>query len=70
MHTWAERDDARPGLIEIDLVWHDGGNRAGGHAFTLTVNDMATGWNGNRSLPDKTVDACRLAVGVVLLGTP
>ena len=54
VRTWAEWDDARPGFVEVDLVWHDGGNRAGGHAFTLTVTDIATGWTENRSVPDKT----------------
>jgi Integrase core domain len=54
VRTWAEWDDARPGFVEIDLVWHDGGNRGGGHAFTLTVTDIATGWTENRSVPDKT----------------
>lgn len=33
VRTWAEWDDARPGFVEIDLVWHDGGNRAGGHGL-------------------------------------
>jgi hypothetical protein len=60
VRTWAEWDDARPGFVEIDLVWHDGGNRAGGHAFTLTVTDIATGWTENRSVPDKTAK-CVLA---------
>src|SRR5246127_5130896 len=41
VRSWAEWYDARPGFVEIDLVWHDGGNRAGGHAFTLTVTDIA-----------------------------
>src|ERR1700739_1785402 len=54
VRTWAEWGEARPGFVEIDLVWHDGGNRAGGHAFTLTVTDIATGWTENRSVPDKT----------------
>ncbi|HYJ57531.1 MAG TPA: transposase, partial [Mycobacterium sp.] len=44
VRTWAEWDDARPGFVEIDTVFHDGGNRGGGHAFTLTVTDIATGW--------------------------
>src|ERR1700741_1106801 len=39
VRTWAEWDDARPGFVEIDLVFHAGGNRGGGHAFTLTVPD-------------------------------
>jgi hypothetical protein len=60
VRTWAEWDDAAPGFVEIDLVWHDGGNRAGGHAFTLTVTDIATGWTENRSVPDKTAK-CVLA---------
>lgn len=55
VRTWAEWDEARPGFVEIDLVWHDGGTRGGGHAFTLTVTDIATGWTENRSVPDKTV---------------
>ncbi|OBK84485.1 integrase catalytic domain-containing protein [Mycolicibacter sinensis] len=60
VRTWAEWDDARPGFVEIDLVWHDGGIRGGGHAFTLTVTDIATGWTENRSVPEKT-STCVLA---------
>ena len=61
VRTWAEWDDARPGFVEIDLVWHDGGNPRGtAHAFTLTVTDIATGWTENRSIPDKTAK-CVLA---------
>jgi Integrase core domain len=54
VRTWAEWDDARPGFVEIDLVCHDGGIRGGGHAFTLTVTDIATGWTETRSIPEKT----------------
>lgn len=54
VRTWAEWDDARPGFVEIDLVWHDGGIRGGTHAFTLTVTDIASGWTENRCVPDKT----------------
>ncbi|AEF37121.1 integrase catalytic subunit [Mycolicibacter sinensis] len=60
VRTWAEWDDARPGFVEIDLVWHDGGIRGGGHAFTLTVTDIATGWTENRSVPERT-SKCVLA---------
>lgn len=60
VRTWAEWDEARPGFVEIDLVWHDGGNRGGGHVFTLTVTDIATGWTENRSVPDKSAK-CVLA---------
>lgn len=55
VRTWAEWDDAIPGFVEIGLVWHDGGNPRGPHAFTLTVTDIATGWTENRSVPNKTV---------------
>jgi transposase InsO family protein len=54
VRTWAEWDDAVPGFVEIDTVFHDGGNRGGGHAFTLTVTDIATGWTESRSLPDRS----------------
>lgn len=60
VRTWAQWDDARPGFVEIDLVWHDGGTRGAAHAFTLTVTDIATGWTENRSVPDKTAK-CILA---------
>lgn len=60
VRTWADWDDARPGFVEVDLVWHDGGIRGGNHAFTLTVTDIATGWTQNRSVPDKTAK-CVLA---------
>ena len=60
VRTWAEWDDAVPGFVEIDTVFHDGGNRGGVHAFTLTVTDIATGWTENRSIPDRTAK-CVLA---------
>lgn len=60
VRTWAEWNDAVPGFVEIDLVWHDGGIRGGGHAFTLTVTDIATGWTENRSVPERT-SKCVLA---------
>jgi Integrase core domain len=53
VRTWAEWDDVVPGFVEIDTVFHDGGNRGGGHAFTLTVTDIATGWTESRSLPNR-----------------
>jgi hypothetical protein len=49
IRTWAEWHDAVPGFVEIDLVGHEGGNATGGHCYTLTVADIATGWTVNRS---------------------
>ena len=40
MRTCADRDDAVPGFVEIDLAAPDGG-RPGQHAWTLTVTDFA-----------------------------
>ena len=42
-----------PGLVEIDLVGHDGSNSSGQFCFTLPVTDIATGWTVNRSVPNK-----------------
>src|ERR1035437_9757919 len=53
IRTLAQWDDAAPGLVEIDLVGHEGGNAIGEHAYTLTVTDIATGWTENRSVPNK-----------------
>lgn len=53
VRTWADRDDAVPGFVEIDLVGHEGGNSSGEFCFTLTVTDVATGWTINRSVRNK-----------------
>ena len=54
VRTWAEWDDAWPGFVEVDLVWHDGGIRGRDLAFTLPVTEIASGWTENRSVRDKT----------------
>jgi len=53
IRTWAQWDDAVPGLVEIDLVGHEGGNAEGEHCYTLTVTDISTGWTQNRSVQNK-----------------
>lgn len=70
VRTWAEWDDARPGFVEVDLVWHDGGVRGGNHAFTLTVTDIATGWTENRSVPDKTAKCVLAALNAIARTMP
>jgi Integrase core domain len=70
VRTWADWDDARPGFVEVDLVWHDGGNRGGNHAFTLTVTDIATGWTENRSVPDKTAKSVLAALNDIARKMP
>ncbi len=70
VRTWAEWDDARPGFVEIDSVWHDGGIRGGGHASTLTVTDIATGWTENRSMPERTGKCVKAALDDIARAMP
>jgi hypothetical protein len=70
VRTWADWDDAVPGFVEIDLVFHDGGIRGGGHAFTLTVTDIATGWTENRSVPSKTANCVIAALNHIAQTMP
>ncbi len=70
VRTWAQWDDAVPGFVEIDTVFHDGGNRGGGHAFTLTVTDIATGWTESHSLPDRTAKHIVAALNQVSAAMP
>lgn len=70
VRTWAEWDDAVPGFVEIDTVFHDGGNRGGSHAFTLTVTDIATGWTESRSLPDRAAKHIVAALNHIAAAMP
>jgi transposase InsO family protein len=70
VRTWADWDDAVPGFVEIDTVFHDGGHRGGGHAFTLTVTDIATGWTENRSLPDRAAKTVLAALNHIAAAMP
>ncbi|SBS78862.1 Integrase, catalytic region [uncultured Mycobacterium sp.] len=70
VRTWAEWDDAVPGFVEIDTVFHDGGNRGGGHAFTLTVTDIATGWTESRSMPDRMAKHVLAALNHIAAAMP
>lgn len=44
VRTFAERDQDRPGFVEIDLVGHEGGDARGEFAYSLCVTDVASGW--------------------------
>ncbi|BBZ38179.1 integrase catalytic domain-containing protein [Mycobacterium conspicuum] len=70
VRTWAEWDDAVPGFVEIDTVFHDGGHRGGRHAFTLTVTDIATGWTENRSIPDRAAKSVLAALNHIAATMP
>ena len=70
VRTWADWDDAVPGFVEIDTVFHDGGHRGGGHAFSLTVTDIATGWTESRSLPDRMANHILAALNHIAAALP
>jgi hypothetical protein len=53
MRTWADWDDQRPGLVEIDLVGHEDRDNNGDFASSLTVTDIATGWSEVRTVQNK-----------------
>ncbi len=66
----AQWDEAVPGFVEIDTVFHDGGSRGGGHAFTLTVTDIATGWTESRSMPDRAAKRVIAALNHIAAAIP
>ena len=66
----AQWDEAVPGFVEIDTVFHDGGSRGGGHAFTLTVTDIATGWTESRSMPDRAAKRVVAALNHIAAAMP
>ena len=75
IRTWSEWDEAKPGLLEIDLVGHEGGNPNGEFCCTLTMTDVATGWTLNRAVKNKAavwvaeaVDHIRRVLPFPLLG--
>ena len=44
IRTYADRDDARPGFVKVDLVAHCGESIEGQLLNTLTTTDVSTGW--------------------------
>ncbi|MCA1552781.1 MAG: hypothetical protein LC737_00220 [Chloroflexi bacterium] len=53
IRTFAEWDDKRPGIMEADLIQHDGGNSSGFFACTLTMTDVCSGWTELRAVVTK-----------------
>lgn len=44
---WTEWDHTKPGFLEIDSVHHNGGNPSGHYCYTVSQEDVATGWHEN-----------------------
>ena len=49
--TFTEWEQARPGLLEIDLVTHCGERAIGSFVHTLTLTDVTSGWTECVALP-------------------
>ena len=46
---WTDWDQTKPGFLEIDSVHHNGGNPAGFFGYTVSLEDVATGWHENQA---------------------
>ncbi|EQD74951.1 Integrase catalytic region, partial [mine drainage metagenome] len=44
IRTFSEWNEVQPGLVEIDLVGHEGGSSGGDSCQTLDVTEVASGW--------------------------
>ena len=61
IRTFAQWDEAEPGFLEVDLVAHCGGRMQGGHLYTMTLTDVATGWTECLPLLSRGREAVRAA---------
>jgi site-specific recombinase XerD len=62
IRTFAQWDEAKPGFLEVDLVAHCGGRMQGGHLYTMTLTDVATGWTECLPLLNRGRGAVRAAL--------
>lgn len=46
---WTDWDHTKPGFLEIDSVHHSGGNLSGQYCYTVSLEDVATGWHENQA---------------------
>ena len=53
IRTFSEWDEQRPGIVEIDLVGHEGGNPRGDFIQTLNVTDVCSGWTEMQAVKNK-----------------
>jgi transposase InsO family protein len=50
LRTWPEWRDATPGEVQIDTVFHAGGQGGGGHLYSVTVIEPFSGWIAARAI--------------------
>lgn len=46
---WTEWEETKPGYVELDSVHHNGGNPSGHYCYTVSQEDVATGWHENQA---------------------
>lgn len=46
---WTEWEETKPGFIELDSVHHNGGNPSGFYCYTVSMEDVSTGWHENQA---------------------
>ncbi len=70
VRTFTRWEDERPGFMEIDLVAHCGLSAEGPFLYTLTSNDLATGWTDTRAIANKTQASVSQAIIDMRLALP
>ena len=70
VRTFTPWEEERPGFMEIDLVAHCGLSAEGSFLYTLTSNDLATGWTDTRAIANKTQSAVSQAIMDMRLALP
>ena len=75
VRTFAERNPAIPGYLDVDLVDHSGGNASGEFAYTLDMADAFSQWIEPRAVRTKAqkfvldeLQCARLDLPFILLG--
>ncbi len=75
IRTCAERNPAKPGYLDLDLVDHSGGNASGEFAYTLDMADVFSQWMELRAILTKAekfvvaeLQCTRVDLPFVLLG--
>jgi hypothetical protein len=75
VRTFAQWDDARPGVMEVDLVAHCGASGGGEFLFSLDMSDVKTQWvelaalrNRSQAIVTAAIQACQIRLPYPLLG--
>ena len=72
---WTDWDHTKPGFLEIDSVHHNGGNASGHYCYTVSLEDVSTGWHENQAhlgkseaYTTKAIDTARVRFPFPVLG--